>query len=185
MQDGKASNLILIGMPGSGKSTLGRHIANLQGRQFVDTDQLIEQQYKCSLQQLLSRKGRNFFHRAEEQIICSLQFERHLISTGGSAVYSSAAMQHLTDMGQVIYLHVSLQTVIQRVSTAPDRGIAKQANVSLASLYHQRRPLYQRWADLVINNDRPLTDLQLEKIVARIQSAHSESDVKPRPTNAS
>jgi shikimate kinase len=155
-------------MPGSGKSTLGRRIASLRGMQFVDTDQLIEQRYKCSLEQLVSRKGPKYFSAVEEQIICSLEFDRHLISTGGSAVYSNAAMQHLTEMGPVVYLHVSLPTAIKRIAKAPNRGIAKQANMSLESLYHQRLPLYRNWANVVINNDRPLTRLQLEKIASQM-----------------
>lgn len=166
------SDLVFIGMPGSGKSTLGKHIAGIWGLEFIDTDKLIEQHYGCSLQQLLDRRGHQFVRKAESEVICSLRSRNHLIATGGSAVYSDDAMLHLSDLGNVIYLHISLATVIQRVGQAPDRGIAKLPNVSLASLYRERLPLYQRWANMTLRNDRPLSAMQLEHLANQLTTMH-------------
>ena len=169
---GVISDLIFIGMPGSGKSTLGKYIAGLWGREFVDIDELIEKKYGYSLQQLLDRYGHKFIRKAESEIICSLQSQNHVIATGGSAVYSEDAMLHLNGLGKIIYLHISLATVIQRVGRAPDRGIAKLPNVSLASLYRERLPLYQRWANVTLQNNRPLTALRLEELANQLGIAH-------------
>ena len=166
--DGATPGLVFVGMPGSGKSTLGRYIAGLRGLQFIDTDDLIEQHYGYSLQHLLNRHGHQFFRRAESEIICSLRLNNHVIATGGSAVYSEDAMLNLSSLGKVVYLHISLATVIARVSLAPDRGIAKLPNVSLASLYRERLPLYQRWANVTLQNDRPLTALRLEQLANQL-----------------
>ncbi len=166
--EGLASNLIFIGMPGSGKSTLGKYIAGLCGLGFIDTDALIEQEHGYSLQHLLDRHGHQFIRRAESEIICSLRSQNNVIATGGSAVYSEAAMLHLSSLGKVIYLHISLPTVIARVGLAPDRGIAKLPNVSLASLYRERLTLYQRWANVTLQNNWPLTDLRLEELANQL-----------------
>jgi shikimate kinase len=163
-------DLVFIGMPGSGKSTLGKYLAALLGLKFIDTDELIEQKHGYSLQHLLDRHGHQFIRRAESEIICSLQSQNHVIATGGSAVYSEEAMLHLRELGKVIYLHISLPTVIARVGRAPDRGIAKLPNVSLASLYRERLPLYQRWANVTLQNNWPLTDLRLEELANQLDT---------------
>ncbi|MFT5136255.1 MAG: shikimate kinase [Arenicella sp.] len=168
INDHLSHGLIFIGMPGSGKSTLGKYIAALRGLKFIDTDELIEQKHGYSLQHLLDRHGHQFIRRAESEIICALESQNHVIATGGSAVYSEDAMLHLRDLGKVIYLHISLPTVIARVGRAPDRGIAKLPNVSLASLYRERLPLYQRWANVTLQNNWPLTDLRLEQLANQL-----------------
>jgi shikimate kinase len=165
---GVASNLIFIGMPGSGKSTLGKYIAGARGLGFIDTDELIEQEHGYSLQHLLDRHGHQFIRSAESEIIRSLRSQNNVIATGGSAVYSEAAMLHLRGLGKVIYLHISLSTVIARVGLAPDRGIAKLPNVSLASLYRERLPLYRHWANVTLQNNWPLTDLRLEELTTQL-----------------
>lgn len=171
-RNGVTSDLIFIGMPGSGKSTLGKYIAGLWGLEFVDTDKLVEQQYGYSLQQLLDRHGHQFIRKAESEVICALRPQNHVVATGGSAVYSEDAMLHLSGLGKVIYVHISLATLIQRVGRAPDRGIAKLPNMSLASLYRERLPLYQRWANVTLQNNRPLTALRLEELANQLDNAH-------------
>jgi len=154
-------------MPGSGKSTLGRRLAQQHGLGFIDTDEMIERRYGFDLQVLLDRHGHQYIRKIEEQVICSMQLENHVIATGGSAVYSDLAMRHLAALGRIIYLHISLPTLLARVSAAPNRGIAIPPSVSLASLFHQRLPLYKKWADHTIENNRPLSAWQFEQLAAQ------------------
>ena len=170
------SNLLLIGMPGCGKSTLGRQVARLLGLQFLDTDELIEQRYGHSLQHLVNRHGYRYLRRIEADVLSSLDLQNHVISTGGSAVYSDAAMRHLTASSRIIYLSISLPTLMQRVDNSASRGLAKLPGVSLQAIYRERLPLYQRYAEITVDNNRPLSAWQLEKIVKQMIAVDVSGD---------
>ena len=163
------SNLVLIGMPGSGKSTLGRRIADRLGYHFIETDSLIEQEAKLKLQDVVNLRGLQYFRALEERVLCNLKCENSVISTGGSAVYSSAAMQALGAIGTRIYLYVSLASMLQRVDNQNNRGLAKLPRLSLQELYQERRRLYPQAADLILDNNRGVTELNLDRMIAKIQ----------------
>lgn len=149
----ESHNLIFVGMPGSGKSTVGVLAAKKLGLGFVDTDLLIQQETGRTLQQIVDQDGYVALRNVEEQVLLSLNVQQHVISTGGSAVYSDAAMRHFKTTGTVVFLDISLDTVIARVGDYSLRGISKRPDQSLFELYHERSALYSRYADLTIRGD--------------------------------
>ena len=152
MQAG-SGNLVFVGMPGSGKSTVGVLIAKKLGLGFIDTDLLIQQETGRTLQDIVDEDGYVALRKVEEQVLLHLNVQQHVISTGGSAVYSDAAMKHLKAGGIVVYLDISLDTVCTRIGDYSLRGISKRPEQSLLELYEERSALYSRYADLTIQGD--------------------------------
>jgi len=159
-------------MPGSGKSTLGRHLANRYDLHFVDTDELIERRFCCSIQQLLNRYGMRYIQTIEQQTLCALQLSGHVIATGGSAVYSQLGMEHLQALGKIIYLKISLPTLLQRVDNVGSRGMVKPTHFGLPNVYRERAPLYSQWAQITIDNNQPLTAWRLDETCDRVLSEY-------------
>lgn len=143
--------IALIGMPGAGKSTVGILLARALDVPFIDTDDLIEQAAGVPLQVLVDTRGVAALRRCEEDVICALLSQRRVIATGGSAVYSDAAMQHLQQLGTLIYLQLDLPALERRIDNFAQRGLARRPDQSLADLYRERVPLYERYADLTID----------------------------------
>ena len=173
----RAPNIVLVGMPGSGKRTLGGRLAGHLGMGFLDTDRLMERRANCDIQRIVDWRGLKKMRLLEESTILNLSVTSTVISTGGSAVYSEAAMRHLQSLGIIVYLEISLPTLLRRVRNTGNRGLVKHAHVGLPSLYRERVPLYQRWADVVVRNDWPLSAVRLEAIVQRI--ANAETGMQP------
>lgn len=146
-----ASNIVLIGMPGSGKSTVGVLLAKLTARDFVDTDLLIQVAEQRSLQSILDSHGYLELRRIEERVLLELQCKNHVVATGGSAVYSQAAMEHLGKDGVICYLMAGLAVLESRDLGLSTRGIAKRPDQSFSDLYAERCALYTRYADVVID----------------------------------
>ena len=163
----KPSNIVLIGMPGSGKSTAGVVLAKLTARDFVDTDVLIQTVHGRTLQDIVDRDGYLVLRRIEEEILLKIDCRRHVIATGGSAVYSHAAMTHLRSNGLVVFLDVDLQTLESRVYDFESRGLAKRSGQSLADLFEERFALYTRYADITVDCGA----LTHEEVCARIMKA--------------
>jgi len=155
------SNITLIGMPGCGKSTLGRRLAKMRGMTFIDTDHVLEQTANMRIQDIVNRKGVNYLRSLEGAVLSELDLKNHVIATGGSAVYSERAMQHLGSVGAIVYLEISMRTLIQRVDNIASRGLAKMKSHSLPRLYKERVALYQAAADIVVVNDQPMTAIGL------------------------
>ena len=145
------SNIILIGMPGSGKSTYGVVSAKMLLKNFYDTDLLIQNLEGKSLQEIIDKNGVEYFAKAEERAILSLDIKGTVIATGGSVVYSDKAMEHLKSLGKIIYLHLSYEDMCKRISNLETRGIVFQNGETLEDMYNERLPLYNKWAQAVIN----------------------------------
>lgn len=158
------SNIILIGMPGAGKSTLGVLLAKELAKGFVDTDLLIQEQVGKTLQVILDEQGFMALREMEETVLCAMDVSNSIIATGGSAVYSEKAMASLKQRGLCIFLRLSLANVQQRVTNANSRGIARAPSQSLADVYAERLPLYQRYADVTIECDNKIMEQVLGEL---------------------
>lgn len=144
------SNLVLIGMPGAGKSTVGIILAKQAKRAFIDTDVLIQTSQGRTLQEIIDTDGYLALRRIEEEILLGLDLRNHVIATGGSAVYSDAAMTRLKSNGIVIFLDVDLPTIESRIKDFGTRGLAKRPDQDLADLFRERCALYRKYADITI-----------------------------------
>lgn len=150
MPANRRSNIVLIGMPGAGKSTVGVILAKHTSRSFVDTDVLIQTSEKRPLQQIVDEDGHMALREIEERILLGLDLRNHVIATGGSAAYSDAAMKHLRRDGVVVFLHVPFAEIRRRVRDFETRGIARAPEQSFADLFEERFALYRRYADVTI-----------------------------------
>lgn len=149
----KLSNIVLIGMPGSGKSTIGALLAAMTAKGYVDTDILVQGLARRSLQDIVDREGHMALRHMEETVLLRLDLKNHVIATGGSAVYSRAAMEHLSAQGVIVFLKVGLQTLRSRVTDYGARGLAKRPEQTLEDLFQERFELYARYAHLTIDCD--------------------------------
>ena len=147
------SNLTLIGMPGAGKSTVGIILAKILACGFIDTDVLIQINQQQSLQQIIDAKGHRHLRAVEERELLKLNIERHVIATGGSAVYSETAMAHLQAISTVVFLEVGFAEIERRIHNFETRGIAKSKHQTFRELYAERQVLYQKYAEKTINCD--------------------------------
>lgn len=143
-------NIVLIGMPGSGKSTVGVLLAKALGFLFTDVDLLISHKAKKPLQRILDEDGLEAFLALEEEVGSRLRAENTVIATGGSMVISDKAMRHLKTLGTVVYIDVPFEEIERRVTNIKTRGIVFHPNETLADVYRERKPLYERWADLSV-----------------------------------
>jgi shikimate kinase len=164
------SNFVLIGMPGSGKSTIGVILAKRSSHDFIDTDVLIQSVQKRSLQDILDNDGYLALREIEAEVLQGLNVQNHVISTGGSAVYSDAAMRHLKRDGVMIYLDVSLDTLRSRITDYETRGIAKRPDQSFDDLFLERTLLYRKYADLTICGDGLNQDQVCERLMAALKT---------------
>jgi len=171
----ESHNLIFVGMPGSGKSTVGVLVAKKLGLGFIDTDLLIQQETGRTLQQIVDQDGYVALRKVEEQVLLNLNVQQHVISTGGSAVYSDAAMRHLKTGGTVVFLDISLDTVFGRIGDYSLRGISKRPEQSLLELFEERSALYSRYADLTIRGDGLNHDQVCAALITGLGSVKNEA----------
>ncbi len=145
-------NIILIGMPASGKSTAGVLLAKTIGFGFIDTDLLIQNEQKSLLCDIIARRGAEKFIEIEETVLASLWAERCVVATGGSAVYGERAMRHLREMGTVVYLKLGEKTIENRLKNIVLRGVVmRRSGETVADLYAERVPLYEKYAHIAVD----------------------------------
>lgn len=164
----KKKNIVIIGMPGCGKSTCGVLIAKILCKDFVDTDLVIQKNEGASLQSIIDKKGSDYFAIAEEFAICNLIAENAVIATGGSAVYSDKAMEYLKENAIIIYLHISFDTMLKRIVNMSDRGILLKNGETIESMFKEREPLYEKYANIVIDCDGKEIEDTVSEIIRSI-----------------
>lgn len=164
-------NVVLIGMPGVGKSTVGVVLAKLLNRDFIDTDVVIQSRENRSLQQIMREEGRDRFCELEERYVLSLQCRRAVIATGGSVVYSDVAMEHLAEDGVIVHLDAPLSLVQKRVKDVGERGVAMMPGQTLEDLYAERQSLYRRWARISVSTEGRDHEEVLHQILIRLDDA--------------
>lgn len=142
-------NVVLIGMPSAGKSTIGKLLAKKTGKNFIDTDIIIMEKENRSLREIINTDGLAKFLEVQEKAILDMKVEDYVIATGGSVIYSEPAMRHMKDKGIIIYLKLEYKVIEERV--APDRRFARNTEQSLLDLYNERTPLYERYAAVTID----------------------------------
>ena len=145
------NNIILIGMPGCGKSTIGVVLAKNLGFRFIDSDLLIQEQEHRLLHEIIEQDGLDGFNRIENQVNASIDTDSSVIATGGSAVYGKEAMQHLHEIGEVFYLKLSYEELKSRLGDLSERGVSIREGQTLLDLYEERKPLYEKYADYVVD----------------------------------
>jgi len=145
------SNIVLIGMPGCGKSTIGVLLAKRLSRYFLDTDVLVQVVHEKSLQELIRIHGMDGFCQIEQDYVTCLDLKNAVIATGGSVVYYEFSMQSLKNDGTLVYLKLPLEELTKRLGDLNQRGVVLEPGQTLATLYEKRTPLYERWADVVVD----------------------------------
>lgn len=167
-------NIVLIGMPGSGKSTVGVILAKTLGMDFVDADILITQREGHTLQEILDSRGLDAFLQAEEEAVLSLACRGTVIATGGSVPLREGAMAHLRQNGTFVYIDVPLEELTRRINNISTRGIAFAPGQTLADLYTLRTPIYRRWADVTVEVADNATERVVEEIIRRIEGVDGQ-----------
>ena len=170
MSNSRPSRISLIGMPGSGKSTVGVLLAKRIGLAFVDTDILIQEQEQATLAEIIARSSPFVLREIEERVLLDMPITDSVISTGGSVVYSPAIMARLSAASTVVYLRAQLETVEYRISLAPDRGIASPGNHTLEDVYNERVPLYEQYSDIVVDVDHDTPESITGQIVSQLDT---------------
>ena len=165
-------NIILIGMPGSGKSSVGVVLAKALGKDFLDVDLLIQSREGALLQNILDDRGVEAFLDVEGEVIRSVSCRNTVIAPGGSCVCREDAMEHLRDLGTLVYLKLSLPEVVKRIHNLDSRGIALQPGQTLADVYDYRVPRYERYADLTVDADGQ-TLVETIEVVKRALREHN------------
>lgn len=163
-------NVILIGMPGAGKSTVGVVLAKKLGYSFMDADLVIQAREGKLLHEIISQRGVEGFWQVEEEVNESILTDRTVIATGGSAVYGDRAMTHYKGIGKIVYLALPLEDIRERLGDLDERGVTLREGQDLSALYEERIPLYEKYADITINCE----NLSIREIVLLIESEFIE-----------
>lgn len=157
------NNVILIGMPGSGKSTIGVVLAKILGYEFLDSDLVIQKREKRRLSEIIESEGSDGFLKIENSVNCSLNSEQTVIATGGSAIYGTEAMNHLGQIGTIIYLKLEYDELERRLGDLKNRGVVLKEGQTLLDLYQERVPLYEKYAHITIDEKgKDIQDIAIE-----------------------
>ena len=161
-------NIVLIGMPGAGKSTIGVILAKALLYAFSDTALIIQSKYGMSLSEIINKDGTEAFLKIENDVIAGCTFSNCVVATGGSAVYGEEAMKKLRENGTVVYLKLPVSELEKRLSNIHTRGVAMKKGETIADLYEKRRPLYEKYADITLDCYGLTAEECVEKIISNI-----------------
>lgn len=165
----KKENIVLIGMPGVGKSTIGVVLAKILGYQFIDADLVIQEKTGRLLKDIIAEDGIEEFIKIENEVNTSISANRAVIATGGSVVYGKEAMEHLSEIGTVIYLQLELPALSRRLGSLKKRGVVLKEGQTLKDLYDERIPLYEKYADIIINERHCTIQKTVNKIARKLE----------------
>lgn len=165
-------NIVLIGMPACGKSVTGVVLAKSLQMNFLDTDLLIQETAGKGLQDIINEDGMESFKQLEEEVLCDVQATHTVIATGGSAVYYPKAMEHLKKLGRIVYIHVSVETILQRLNNITTRGVAMSRDQGIAELYEERKPLYEKYAEVTAESGGGSMEETVADIVEKMEELH-------------
>lgn len=167
------SNIVLIGMPGVGKSTVGVILAKVLGYQFLDADLLIQEQEGKLLSEIIEEVGTDGFIQVENRVNASIACSKTIIATGGSVVYGQEAMEHLKEIGTVVYLKVPFSVLEQRLSDIKGRGVVLKDGQTLHDLFLERTPLYEKYADISISEEGLNVEETVEVLVQNLRNMNN------------
>jgi shikimate kinase len=162
------SNIVLIGMPGSGKSTVGVILAKMIAKRYLDTDILLQNIENRSLQHIIDENGHMALREVEQRVLLGIKCKNHIVATGGSAAYSEPAMIHLKKNGIIVFLHADLRTLNQRIHNYETRGLAKRPDQSFQDLFEERLVLYEKYADITVPSSNMTQDQVCDSIVNQL-----------------
>ncbi len=162
-------NIVLIGMPGVGKSTIGVVLAKVLGYRFVDADLVIQERTGKLLREIIEESGTDGFIEVENRINSQIEAEHAIIATGGSVVYGAEAMRHLKENGTVLYLKLPYEELERRLSDIKGRGVVLRDGQTLRDLYEERVPLYEKYADMTVDENQLNVEQTIEKIMELFQ----------------
>lgn len=177
----KRKNIILIGMPGCGKSTVGVVLAKAMGYRFLDSDLVIQEQEERLLCEIIEQEGLEGFLEIEERINASIDVNRTVIATGGSVVYGNKAMCHYKENGIVVYIELPYEEIKKRLGDLTRRGVAMKKGETLRELYDERKPLYEKYADITFHVGKKSiseTALEIKDLVHKWTASQKSSDDK-------
>ena len=160
------NNIIMIGMPGAGKSTIGVILAKVLNYHFLDSDLVIQERENRLLREIIAQEGLNRFIAIEEEVNASIETEKTVIATGGSVIYGAEAMEHFKRSGTIVYIRLSYEAVLKRVGNPKKRGVVLREGQSFQDLYEERCPLYEKYADVIVDAD----GLEIGKLMEKIKS---------------
>lgn len=163
------TNIVLIGMPGVGKSTIGVILAKVLGYSFLDADLLIQEQEGKLLHEIIEEKGTDGFIEVENRVNASIRADRAIIATGGSVVYGKEAMEHLKEIGRVVYLKVSYAILEKRLADIKGRGVVLKEGQTLETLFEERSKLYEQYADIEVSEEGLDVEQTVEKLVEELE----------------
>lgn len=161
-------NVILIGMAGAGKSTTGVVVAKIMQKDFIDGDLVIQRETGRGLQEIIDTEGNGAFRAIEERILLGISAENAVIAPGGSAIYYPAVIAHFKEKGVVVYLHVPLAEIERRLDNLATRGVTLAAGQTIADLYREREPLYEKFADITIRTEGLTLEETVDEIVRQV-----------------
>ena len=170
------ANVVLVGMPGCGKSTVGVLLAKALGMEFLDTDVLLQAREGRLLQRMIDEDGVEMFLKREEAAVLSLCCDRTVIATGGSVVYSDASVEHLRSCGKIVYLELAFEQIERRLSNLATRGVALRPGQTLRALYEERTPLYRRAADIILHADGLGIEQTVDALKDRLKGMNADGD---------